>query len=99
MQEIEMTHETFRLLTIATQERLEERFHVVVKFGDLVILAGHYYTGEHSPSWYSAVYRFTGPGRSCEDTIALCRLSDQFFEDEGHALQWAMKNSDEWRCP
>ena len=99
MEKLEMTQETFHLLTIATQERLEERFHVVVKFGDRVILAGHYYTGEHSPSWYSAVYRFTGPGRSCEDTIALWRISDQFFEDEGHALQWAMKNSDEWRRP
>ncbi len=92
MQEIEMTRETFRLPTITTQEQLESRFHVVVKFGDRVILAGHYCTGEHSPSWYSAAYRFTGPGRSCEDTIVLCRISDQFFEDEGHALLWAMQN-------
>ena len=93
MQEIEMTRETFRLPTITTQEQLESRFHFVLKFGDRILLAGYYYIGQHSADWYAASYRFTGPGRSCEDTVVLERISDQFFEDEGHALLWAMQNS------
>ena len=93
MKKPEMTARTFRLPETTTQEYLELlRQSVVVKFGSKVLLAGYYYMGQHAPSWFGAVYRFTTGDESCEGPVQLCKISQEFFEDEGHALQWAMQN-------
>ena len=60
---------------------------------DKVILAGHYYNGAGKPSYYGAVYEFLTEDTGCEAEIGLREVSGVDFMDEGHALEWAMKNA------
>ena len=83
------TARTFRLPECTTQEDLECRWNVVLQFGDKVLLAGYYYNGTGA-EWFGAVYRYSGKGCHCDDPIELRNVSQQFFEDEGHAIAWAM---------
>lgn len=92
MKKIEMNARTFRLPECSTQEMLEERWSVVLHFGDKVLLAGYYYSGTGN-NWFSAVYRFDSDDHSCEAPIALRKVSQDFFEDEGHAIAWAISES------
>lgn len=89
MKKIEMNARTFRIPECSTQEDLECRWSYALHFGDKVLLAGYYYTGT-GLDWFGAVYRFSGKGRECDDPIELQAVSQQFFEDEGHAIAWAM---------
>lgn len=88
----EMSARTFRLPECTTREDLECRWSVVLQFGDKVLLAGYYYMGARQPCWFGAVYKFSTADHSCEGRIALRNISQCFFEDEGHAIAWAMKN-------
>lgn len=92
MKKIEMNAKTFRIPECSTQERLEERWNIVLKFGDKVLLAGYYYTGT-GRDWFAAVYRFDSDDQSCEAPIVLRKISQDFFEDEGHAIAWAISES------
>ena len=46
----------------------------------------------NKPSYFGAVYEFLDDDHSCEGTIGLAAVSDIEFEDDGHAIAWAMKN-------
>ena len=89
MKKIEMNAKTFRLPECTTQEALECRWNHVLKFGDRVLLAGYYYTCG-GPDWFGAVYRFSTDDQTCEGPLELREVSQEFFEDEGHAIAWAM---------
>jgi len=38
---------------------------------------------------HDAMYEHTTADKSCEGEIKLTAISDQHFDDAGHALQWA----------
>ena len=78
---------TYRLPLTTTQENLEGMWSTVLAFGDRIIMAGYYWHG-----WFAAVYEFTTEDHSCESEIALTAVSEDTFEDNGHAIAWAMQN-------
>ena len=82
---------TYRLPNPATQEDLECRWSRVLTFGDKVLLAGHFYNGKGKPSWFGAVYEHLDDDLSCEGIIGLAAASGVEFEDDGHAIAWAMQ--------
>ena len=80
---------TYRVPETTTSENLGTDWQTVITFGDKVLLAGYFYQGK-GPSYFGAVFTFTGNDHSCEGKIKLTAISDEFFADNGHALQWAM---------
>lgn len=85
----------FRLPNPSTPEDLEMRFSgmdgKVLNFGDRVLLAGYYYNGQNCPSWFAAAYEYLEDGeKTCESTIGIRAVSEVEFEDDGHAIAWAM---------
>ena len=81
----------YRLPNPSTPEDLECRWSKVLNFGDKVLLAGYYYSGGNKPCYFGAVYEFLTNDHSCEGTIGLSSVSDVEFEDDGHAIAWAMQ--------
>lgn len=84
---------TYRLPNPTTPEDLECRWRKLLNFGDKVIIAGYYYTGRSKAHYYGAVYEFLTNDRSCEGTIGLREASKVQFEDDGHAIAWAMSRA------
>ncbi len=84
---------TYRLPNPTTTEDLECRWSKTLKFGDKVLLAGHYYNGIGKPCYFGAVYEFLTEDTGCEGEIGIREVSGVEFEDEGHAIEWAMKNA------
>ncbi len=81
----------YRLPPHSTQEDLEcSHDRVVLKYGDLIVMAGYYYTYK-GPCYYGAAYEFLDDDHTCEGIIGLRAASEVEFEDEGHAVAWAMK--------
>ena len=86
---------TYRLPNPTTPEDLECRWSKVLNFGDKVLLAGYYYNGQNKPSYFGAVYEYLEDGKhDCESTIGLYAASEVEFEDDGHAIAWAMHQED-----
>ena len=83
---------TYRLPNPTTPEDLECRWSKVLNFGDRVLVAGYYYQ-HNKPCYYGAVYEFLSDDTSCEGEIGIREVSGVDFMDEGHALEWAMKNA------
>ena len=82
----------YRLPNPTTPEDLECRWSKVLNFGDKVLLAGHYYNGQNKPCYFGAVYEYLEDGKhDCESTIGLYAVSEVEFEDDGHAIAWAMQ--------
>ena len=71
---------TYRLPNPTTPEDLECRWSKVLNFGDKVLLAGYYYNGKDDDL-------------SCEGAIGLRAASEVAFEDDGHAMAWAMQQA------
>ncbi len=82
---------TFRLPNPTTPEDLECRFSKLLTYGDKVVIAGYWWNGEGQPSYFGACYEFLGEGHTCEDMIGIRAVSDVEFEDDGHAIAWAMQ--------
>ena len=82
---------TYRLPNSTTPEDLECRWSKILNFGDKVLLAGYYYNGAGKPSYFGAVYEHLDDDLSCEGTIGLYAASEVAFEDDGHAIAWAMQ--------
>ena len=82
---------TYRLPNPSTPEDLECRWSKVLNFGDKVILAGYYYNGTGKPCYFGAAYEFLTDDHTCEGTIGLASASEVEFEDNGHAIAWAMQ--------
>lgn len=81
---------TYRLPETTTSEDLEGNWKTVIDFGNKVLLAGYYYMGRNANSYFAAVYEHTTADKSCEGEIKLVAVSDEMFEDAGHALKWGM---------
>ena len=88
---IEKAMRTYRLPNPTTLEDLESRWSKVLTFGDRILLAGHYYNGKGKPSYFGAAYEFLTDDTSCEGAIGLREASEVKFEDDGHAIAWAMQ--------
>ena len=84
---------TYRLPNPSCQEDLECRWSRVLRFGDKVLVAGYHYNGTGKPSYYGAVYEHLDNDLSCEGTIGLIEVSGVEFEDDGHAIAWAIHNA------
>ena len=84
----------YRLPNPTTPEDLGCRWDKILNFGDKVILAGYYYNGKGQPAYFGAVYEYLEDGdHDCESTIGLAEVSEVEFEDDGHAMAWAMQNA------
>ena len=84
---------TYRLPNPTTPEDLECRWSKVLTFGDKILLAGHYYNGKGKPCYFGATYEFLSDDTSCEGTIGLRTVSEVAFEDDGHAIAWALSQN------
>ena len=82
---------TYRLPNPSTPEDLGCRWSKILTFGDKIILAGYYYNGANKPSYFGATYEFLTDDTSCEGAIGLRAASEVEFEDDGHAIAWAMQ--------
>ena len=58
---------------------------------DMAAFAGYYYNGKGKPCYFGAVYEHLDDDLSCEGTIGLRAASEVAFEDDGHAIAWAMQ--------
>ena len=81
---------TYRLPNPTTPEDLGCRWSKILNFGDKVILAGYYYNGKSKPCYFGATYEFLTDDTTCEGEIGLRAASEVEFEDDGHAIAWAM---------
>lgn len=87
--------DTYRLPTATTPENLKARMMhnsgTILTFGDRILVAGYYYD-PNGRSYYGATYRFTTADHTCEGRVELVSISEDTFEDNGHAIAWAMAN-------
>ena len=90
MTNIEKKAREFRLQTITTPEDLASIWSTTLDFGNKVLLAGYCYQGRGKASWFGAVYEYTTDDHTCEGQIRLTAVSEDFFEDNGHAIAWAI---------
>lgn len=86
---------TFRLPNPTTPENLKCRWIKTLQFGDKILMAGYYYNGMNKPCYSRATYEFLTDDTSCEGTIGLHSVSDVEFEDDGHAIAWAMSHAEQ----
>ena len=82
---------TYRLPNPSTPEDLECRWSKILNFGDKVILAGYFYNGKNKLCYFGATYEFLTDDTTCEGTVGLRAASEVEFEDDGHAILWAMQ--------
>ena len=83
----------YRLPNPTTQEDLESRWTKVLNFGDKVLMIGYYYNGVDKPCYFGAVYEYLSDDRTCEGILGLAEVSEVEFEDDGHAIAWAMSKA------
>ena len=82
---------TYRLPNPTTPEDLEGRWSKTLNFGETVLVAGYYWNGPGKPCYFAATYEYLEDGEhNCESTIGLRAVSEVEFEDDGHAIAWAM---------
>ena len=89
MTNLEKAAHAYRLPETTTPEELACHWSCTVNFGTRVLLAGYYHAYK-APCYFGAVYERTGDDLSCEGGIRLIAVSEERFEDNGRALQWAM---------
>ena len=89
---IEMAKE-YRLPLKSTPEDLECDWETVLRYGDRILLAGHWYNPD-GKSWIAAVYEFLDDNATdCEDFIGIREVAEERFTDNGHAIAWAIRNA------
>ena len=88
--DIETRAKELRVPATSTSENLECQGFKILTFGNKILAVGYYYMGRNKASYYGAAYTFTTNDHTCEGSIRLTALSETFFEDDGHAIAWAM---------
>ena len=83
---------TYHLPETSTYESLGCGWSTVIRFGSRILLAGYFYSGPKENDYFGAIYEFTTADTTCEGEIRLTAVSDEHFEDAGHALQWGMNH-------
>ncbi len=80
-----------RLPNPSCEEDLESKWSTVIRYGNRILLAGYWYTGNEA-NWHGAVYEFLNDGETGpEDPIGLRDCSGVEFEDAGHAIAWCLQ--------
>jgi len=92
MKNLETAAKTYRLPTNTTPENLACNWSCTLNFGSKVLLAGYFYSGRNANCYFGAVYEYTTNDHTCEGEIRLAAVSDEMFEDNGHAIAWAMQH-------
>ena len=83
----------YRLPLKSTEEDLARDWETVLRYGNRILLAGHWYNPDVK-SWIAAVYEFLDDSEtSTEDRIGIREVSAERFEDNGHAIAWAVQNA------
>ncbi len=86
---------TYRLPATTTPENLETRLMgdrgTILTFGDRILVAGYFYN-PNGRCYFAATYRFTTANHTIEGEIKLTAIAEDTFEDNGHAIAWAMAN-------
>lgn len=82
---------TYRLPNPTTPEELECRWSKLLTFGNQVVIAGYFFNGRNKPCYFGATYEFLTDDHTCEGAIGLKAASEVEFEDNGHAIAWAMQ--------
>ena len=80
---------TYRLPETTTPEDLGCNWSTTLNFGNHVLLAGFYFANGRN-NYFGAIFTFTTTDHTCEGEIRLTAVSDEMFEDNGHAIAWAM---------
>lgn len=76
-----------------TLEALENNKYneALLVYGDTVLMSGFYWNGPHRPAYYAAIYETIYDHRvEAESDLELIAVSPEFFEDNGHAIEWAI---------
>ena len=74
-----------------TPEQIQMVYSCVITFGKRVLIAGRFYDWRsHKDCYLAAVYEHTSDDLSIEGEVRLVETSDEFFQDDGHAIAWAM---------
>lgn len=82
----------YKLPNPSTPEGLEMRWGKVLRFGNRILLAGYSYNKD-GKCYFSAVYEFLDDNeQTIEDFIGLREVSEERFEDDGHAIEWALNH-------
>ena len=80
-----------------TPEILENAYSgidgTIVTFADKILVAGFYWNGPGQNNYFGAVYEtiYDEP-IDAETDLELIAVSDGFFKDNGHAIEWAIKS-------
>lgn len=83
----------YRFPIKSTEEDLDGSWSTVLRYGNRILVAGYYYSPD-GKSWTAAVYEFLDDNEtSCEDSIGLREVAGERFEDNGHAIAWAIQNA------
>ena len=89
MTNLEKAARAYRLPETSTPENIACGWSCTVNFGKRFLVAGYYYSYKE-PCYYGAVYEYLTDDHTCEGTIGLAAASEVEFEDDGHAIAWAM---------
>ena len=84
-----------RVALKTTPEELEgrERWGKIIRYGNRILVAGHRYQRD-GKNWIGMVYEFLDDDETgVEDFIGIREVSAEKFEDEGHAIEWAIRNA------
>ena len=88
-----MKNNTYRLPETTTQESLQERWSTVLKYGDYILLAGHYFMGQGKNSYFGAIYTFTTEDKTSEGQVKQEKISTEMYADNGSAIAWCIQNA------
>ena len=81
--------DAYRLDRVTTPEHLEMAFSTTLTCGEYTFVAGYYYR-PNKGCYYAAIYKFTTDDHTCEGKVELLEVSDETFQDNGHAIAWCL---------
>ena len=79
----------YRIPNYTTKELIEGCGSSAIVYGDCVIIAG-YYGARAEGGYWAAVYRHIDEDLSREGTLEMQFASAPEFDDDGHAIEWAI---------
>ena len=80
----------YNLPGTSTPEKLEGGWRCTVDYGKRFLVAGYCYV-PHNGCYFGAVYEHVDNDLTCNGNVKLIAVSDKLFDDNGHALEWAMR--------
>lgn len=71
------------------EARLTNDLGSILKYGGFILATAYRYKRSGS-GYYGAIYRFTTKNHTIEGEIELVETSEEIFQDNGHAIAWAL---------